>query len=130
MDKTGQDVIIDHTHPHAVPLPPADELEAAARFLRTLGDPTKLKIVCALVGDEDTEGREICAGGIAASLGMTNSAVSHQLRILREEGLVKSRREGKHVIYSLDDSHVTKAVRMTMEHIRHRKTGLPHDCDS
>lgn len=119
MDTNGHDVIIDHTHPHAVPLPPTDELEAAARFLRTLGDPTKLKIVCALVGDEE-EGREICAGGIAASLGMTNSAVSHQLRVLREEGLVKSRRDGKHVIYSLDDEHVTKAVRMTLEHIRHR----------
>lgn len=122
---TGHEVIVDHTHPHAVPLPPDDELEAAARFLRTLGDPTKLRIVCALVG-EDECGREICAGGIAASLGMTNSAVSHQLRILREEGLVKCRREGKHMIYALDDAHVTKAVRMTMEHIRHRKTGLPH----
>lgn len=120
MENYGHDVIIDHTHPHAVPLPPADELEDAARFLRTLGDPTKLKIVCALVGD-DEEGREICAGGIAASLGMTKSAVSHQLRVLREEGLVKSRREGKHVIYSLDDGHVTKAVRMTMEHIKHKR---------
>lgn len=114
------DVITDHEHPQKVSLPPMEELEAAARFLRTLGDPTKLKIVCALAGDGERE-REICAGGIAASLGMTKSAVSHQLRILREEGLVRCRRDGKHMIYSLDDDHVTKAVRMTMEHIKHRK---------
>ena len=115
----------DHTHPCTVPMLPAEELDAAARFLRTLGDPTKLKIVCALAGDEAEE-REICAGDIAASLGMTKSAVSHQLRILREEGLVKCRREGKHVIYSLDDKHVTEAVRMTMEHIRHRNAEKHH----
>ena len=113
-------VITDHLHPDEVSLPPPAEIEAAARFLRTLGDPTKLRIVCALAG-EDGDEREICAGGIAASLGMTRSAVSHQLKILREEGLVRCRREGKHMIYSLDDDHVYRAVRMTMEHIRHRR---------
>ena len=121
-------IITDHEHPQAVSLPPAEEIEAAARFLRTLGDPTKLKIVCALAGEDGCE-REICAGGIAAALGMTKSAVSHQLKILREEGLVRCRREGKHMIYSLDDDHVSRAVRMTMEHIHHRKEESRHTAE-
>ncbi len=111
-------ILLDHEHPETVPLLPEEEIQRAARFLRVLGDPTKLKIVCALAGD--TEEREICAGTIAASLGMTKSAVSHQLRILREEGLIRCRRDGKHVIYALDDEHVKRAVLMTMEHIRHK----------
>ncbi len=111
-------ILLDHQHPETVPLLPEEEIQRAARFLRVLGDPTKLKIVCALAGDGEV--REICAGTIAASLGMTKSAVSHQLRILREEGMVRCRREGKHVIYALDDEHVAKAVLVTVEHIRHR----------
>lgn len=117
------ETIINH-HPEGITLPPEEELSQAARFLRTIGDPTKLRIVCVLAGIGDKgEGereREICAGSIAAALGMTNSAISHQLKILRDEGLIRSRRVGKHVLYSLDDDHVYEAVAMTMEHIRHR----------
>ncbi len=113
-----EEVILDHIHPASITLPSEEEIDRAARFLRILGDPTKLKIVCALVGDGKE--REICAGSIATALGMTKSAVSHQLRILREEGMIRCRREGKHVIYALDDEHVTEAVRMTVEHVRHK----------
>lgn len=109
---------IDHGKNGDVPLPSPDELERASLFLRTLGDPTKLKIVCTLISGE------VCAGGIAAVLDMTRSAVSHQLKILRDEGLVKARRDGKHVIYSLDDEHVHELLTMTLEHIRHRQTSM------
>ena len=115
---------IINDHPEGFALPPEEELAEAARFLRTIGDPTKLRIVCVLAGiGANGEGeceREICAGSIAAALGMTNSAVSHQLKILRDEGLIRSRRVGKHVLYTLDDDHVYEAVAMTMEHIHHR----------
>lgn len=117
------ETIISH-HAEGISLPPEEELLQAARFLRTIGDPTKLRIVCVLadVGAEESERREreVCAGSIAAALGMTSSAVSHQLRILREEGLIRSRRVGKHVLYALDDAHVYEAIIMTMEHIHHR----------
>ena len=117
------ETIINH-HPEGITLPPEEELAEAARFLRTIGDPTKLRIVCVLAGiGANGEGeceREICAGSIAAALGMTNSAVSHQLKILSDEGLIRSRRVGKHVLYPLDDDHVYEAVAMTMEHIHHR----------
>lgn len=105
----------DHCKDGSIILPSLDEMERAARFLRTLGDPTKLKIVCTLISGE------VCAGGIAAALDMTKSAVSHQLRILREEGLIKARRDGKHVIYSLDDDHVHEVLNMTLQHIHHRR---------
>ena len=82
------ETIINH-HPEGITLPPEEELAQAARFLRTIGDPTKLRIVCVLAGiGADGEGereREICAGSIAAALGMTSSAISHQLKILRDE---------------------------------------------
>lgn len=106
----------DHCKDNSITLPSPDEIERASRFLRTLGDPTKLKIVCTLISGE------VCAGSIAATLDMTKSAVSHQLRILREEGLIKARRDGKHVIYSLDDDHVHELLRMTLEHIHHTRT--------
>ncbi len=118
MEEPKKQVILEHSYPAGVSVPSEAEIECAARFLRILGDPTKLKIVCALAGDG--EEREICAGSIAAALGMTKSAVSHQLRILREEGLIRCRREGKHVIYALDDGHVADTVRMAVEHVRHK----------
>jgi len=104
----------EHFKDGSIALPSNEELERAARFLRTLGDPTKLKIVCTLISGE------VCAGGIAAALDMTKSAVSHQLRLLREDGLIKARRQGKHVIYSLDDDHVHEVLSMTLQHIRHK----------
>ncbi len=110
-----------HDKTEGIAPPSAEDLSRASRFLRTIGDPTKLKIVCTLLAGE------VCAGGIAAAVDMEKSAVSHQLRLLREEGLIKSRREGKHIIYALDDDHVHELLRMTLEHVRHRRL-QENDC--
>lgn len=110
----------EHRKDGSILLPSPEDLEGAARFLRTLGDPTKLKIVSTLI-----EG-EVCVGGIAAALDMTTSAVSHQLRLLREDGLVRARKEGKHVIYALDDDHVHEILRVTLQHIHHKQGERGH----
>lgn len=82
-----------------------------AELFKIFGDPTRIKILCAML---DTE---LCVNDIAGCLQMSQSSVSHQLRILKASKLVKSRREGKSIFYSLDDDHVRSVLSMGMEHI-------------
>ena len=89
-----------------------NEIYDLSDFFKMFGDSTRIKIMCAL----DKE--EMCVCDLATLLGMTKSAVSHQLKSLKQTFLVKSRREGKSIIYSLADSHVKKIVEMGLEHIR------------
>ncbi|MCP4666508.1 MAG: winged helix-turn-helix transcriptional regulator, partial [Deltaproteobacteria bacterium] len=79
---------------------PERENDRLAQTYKALGDPTRLKIVMAL------EGGEMCVCDLAAFLGLSESAVSHQLRRLKDLALVKHRREGQILFYSLDDDHV------------------------
>jgi len=84
-----------------------------SEFFRALGDPTRVRIISALaVG-------ELCVCDIAATLRMSQSAVSHQLRVLRQLRLVKRRKVGQMVYYSLDDEHVSTLYREGMDHVRH-----------
>ena len=94
-------------------MPNTSELEAAADLFKVFGDPTRMQIMAALL-----EG-EMCVCDISDLLGMSQSAISHQLRLLRTSRLVKNRREGKSVFYSLDDSHVETIIAQGLEHIRH-----------
>ena len=80
-------------------------------FFKTLGDPTRLRILYFL------ESSERCVNCICEALDMSPSAVSHQLRILKDRDLVKSRREGKQIIYYLADEHVRTIISMGLEHI-------------
>lgn len=82
-------------------------------LFKILGDPTRVKIVWAL------ELHELCVCDIAATLNMTKSAISHQLALLRKNNIVKTRREGKQVFYSLDDEHVTAIIEMAKTHVCH-----------
>jgi DNA-binding transcriptional ArsR family regulator len=82
-----------------------------AELFKALGDPTRVRILSAF-GDT-----EVCVTDLAAALGMGQSAVSHQLRYLREMRLVATRREGKHVFYRLDDDHVAGLFTQGLEHI-------------
>ena len=84
-----------------------------ADLFSALSDPTRLRIISVLL-----EG-EMNVGDIAAQLEMTESAVSHQLRGLRYMRLVRSRKNGRQVFYSLDDDHVAKLYRMGLDHIEH-----------
>ena len=81
-------------------------------FFRVFGDTTRLRILYALSGSE------LCVCDLAELLGSSQSAVSHQLQLLRSSRLVKYRREGKAVYYSLDDAHVFSILALGTEHIK------------
>jgi ArsR family transcriptional regulator, lead/cadmium/zinc/bismuth-responsive transcriptional repressor len=84
-------------------------------FFKTFGDSTRVKIVSALMTGE------LCVCDIAATLDMTVSAVSHQLRVLRQAKIVRTRRDGKQIFYSIEDHHVGILFTMGLEHIREAK---------
>ncbi len=92
-----------------------DEATAArlANTFKALSDPTRVRIISALAE------RELCVHDLASLLDMSQSAVSHQLGTLREMRLVKCRKEGRHVFYTLDDDHIYDLFRQGLEHIRH-----------
>lgn len=86
-----------------------------ADFFKVFGDSTRIKLLHLLLE------KDMCVGDIAEKLSMTQSAVSHQLRVLRQSDLVKFRKEGKAVIYSLDDYHVKDVLQAGISHIGHKK---------
>jgi ArsR family transcriptional regulator len=86
-----------------------------ADFFKNFGDMTRVKILYSL---SQTDMCDMCVGDIAAELGMTQSAISHQLRILKQAKLIKSRREGKLQIYSLADDHVYTILNQGLIHIK------------
>ena len=91
-----------------------ESLLKLAELFKILGDPTRLKIVELLLENE------MCVNHIAETMGMGQSAISHQLRVLRQARLVTYRKEGKTAYYSLNDDHVEGLVRMGMEHVSHQ----------
>ncbi|MDF2951365.1 MAG: putative transcriptional regulator [Anaerocolumna sp.] len=93
-------------------MPDESELYDLADFFKVLGDSTRARIICAL--DES----EMCVCDLAVLLNMTKSAISHQLRSLKQTNLVKYRKEGKVVYYSLADYHVKEIFEKGLEHIR------------
>lgn len=91
---------------------PADAcLNQLSDFYKVMGDPTRLRILMAL------EKTELCVSDLALVLDMTRSAISHQLRSLKAAKLVKSRKDGKTVYYSLDDEHVHSVINVALVHI-------------
>lgn len=91
---------------------PGDEiLYDLAELFRVFGDTTRIKILYALFESE------LCVNDIAQVVGLSQSAVSHQLRLLKASKLVKFRREGKAIYYSLDDEHVRSMIALGMEHV-------------
>ena len=92
-------------------LPDEDTLADVAELFKVFGDSTRTRILSALFE------AELCVCDIASLLGMTKSAVSHQLRILRQTKVVKNRKQGKEVYYSLDDDHISRIYKMALEHL-------------
>lgn len=92
-------------------LPKANILGALADIFKTLGDKTRLKIVFAL------SACELCVCDIAAVCNLSDSATSHQLKILRMLKIVKCRKEGKIVYYSLADEHVSSIIKQSIDHV-------------
>lgn len=92
-------------------LPEENEMYDLAELFKCFGDSTRIRILCALLDCE------VCVNEIADSLNMTQSAVSHQLKILKSAKLIKSRRDGKSILYSLADEHVKSIIALGLEHI-------------
>jgi len=92
-------------------MPSEERLYDVAELFKVFGDSTRTKIISALFSSE------LCVCDIAKLLNMTKSAVSHQLRILRTSKLVKARKSGKEVFYSLSDDHVIEIYKLALEHV-------------
>ena len=93
-------------------IPKDEELYDLAEFFKVFGDLTRIKIICALFQTE------MCVCDLAELLGVTQSAISHQLKTLKIARLVRYRREGKIVYYSLDDEHIKHIFDEGLKHIR------------
>jgi len=98
----------------AAHLPDADGAQRMAELFAAMGDPTRLRLLLAL------SHAELCVCDLATVLGVSVSAVSHQLRLLRALRLVKFRRQGRQCFYSLDDYHVEQLLRMGLDHVDDR----------
>lgn len=92
-------------------MPSEENLSSVTELFKILGDPTRTKILSVLYT------QELCVCDISKLLDMTKSAISHQLKILRIAKLIKSRKQGKEVFYSLADDHVGKIYHMAIEHV-------------
>ena len=92
-------------------MPDEEILLDAAELFKVFGDSTRAKIICAL------EISEMCVCDIAALLSMSSSAISHQLRILKQSRIVQSRRDGKVIYYSLDDEHIKRLFDTAIDHL-------------
>ena len=91
--------------------PKADEYQKLSNMFKLFSDETRLKIICSLLKEE------LCVCDLCELLGLNQSQVSHQLQLLRNSKLVKFRREGKQIFYSLEDEHVELIIQMALEHI-------------
>ncbi len=92
-------------------LPSEEEMYELSEFFKLFGDSTRIRILCALAK------KELCVCQIADTLEMTQSAISHQLKTLKQGSLIKSRRDGKTIFYSLADSHVKTIINQGLDHI-------------
>lgn len=88
-----------------------EQVDKLAELFKVLSDPTRVRILQAL------HCQRLCVCDIAETLGMTQSAISHQLRILRQARLVRARREGRSIFYTLDDDHVSQVFEQGLEHV-------------
>ena len=110
---------IHKTHPEALEMARLHEVDdepslRLAEIFKILGDRTRIKLLSLLAHKE-----ELCVCDIAEALGMGQSAISHQLRVLRNAHLVKFRKVGKEAFYSLDDDHVVTLMQQGLDHVLH-----------
>ncbi|MBQ2712400.1 MAG: helix-turn-helix transcriptional regulator [Clostridia bacterium] len=100
------------TQMHQADIPAVSEVEEMSKLFSLLGDPARLKILFTLFGGER------CVCDIQANTGAMQSATSHHLRLLKDNHVLKARREGKSVFYSLDDHHIYSIIELALTHIR------------
>ena len=102
-------------------MPPDELLYELSDLFRVFGDTTRIKILCALSVSD------LCVADIAALLAMNQSAISHQLRVLKQARLVRVARRGRSAIYGLDDDHVRTIFDQGFRHVRHDRHGRGRD---
>lgn len=122
MEEIGRIDLCDEKHMHgdiaervSAMMPDEDALTALSELYKAFGDVTRLRILTALLE------AELCVCDISETLDMTVSAISHQLRLLRQARLVKSRREGRTVYYALSDEHVVTMLAQGLRHITEKE---------
>lgn len=97
-----------------------DEAGRLADLFKLLGDPTRARLLHALL-----EGGELCVCDLAETISVPESSVSHALRLLRTAGIVRNRRDGRVIYYSLDDAHVRLLLDLSLQHLRHDEMKRP-----
>ena len=116
--------LLIYAHMTKRPLSDASALALADTF-KVLGDTTRIRILDALSRSE------LCVCDIAARVGLTESAVSHQLRLLRDSRVVRTRRNGRQIFYTLDDQHIVQLLRLAVTHVQESTaTQRPHLVDA
>lgn len=100
-----------------VKMPDEEPIYEVSELFKVFGDSTRSRIICALNIEE------MCVCDLAALLGMTQSAISHQLRLLKVSRIVKSRKQGRVVYYSLDDAHIGKIFATAFDHVMEEMEG-------
>lgn len=98
-------------------MPPEEPIYEVSELFKVFGDSTRARIICALNIEE------MCVCDLSALLNMSQSAVSHQLRILKVSRIVKSRKQGRVVYYSLDDAHIGRIFAMAFDHVTEEREG-------
>jgi ArsR family transcriptional regulator, lead/cadmium/zinc/bismuth-responsive transcriptional repressor len=98
---------------------PDEQARALAEIFKMLGDPTRVRLLDALSKSA------LCVGDLAATIGLSESAVSHQLRLLRSTRVVRARRAGRRVFYTLDDQHVIQLFAQALEHVEESQGRQP-----
>lgn len=98
--------------------PDERRFERLADFFRIFGEPARIKILSALMDSE------LCVSDLSGEVEMSQSAVSHQLRVLKQAHVVRARRDGKNILYSLDDDHIETILSFGMEHILENREQL------
>lgn len=121
-NKEDKDLVCGENCPHYNKIlevkkcePEEEEIIEMADVFKLFSDSTRLRIICSILNNE------LCVCDLCELLNLTQSNVSHQLQLLRTAKLVKYRKEGKQVYYSLQDSHVEKIIRMALDHIVEEK---------
>lgn len=96
-------------------MPSGEEMEHVAELFKLCGDPTRVGILCAL------SRHELCVCEIASVLSMSSSAVSHQLRLLKQTGIIQAHRKGKSVLYSIVDKHIEEIFSIALAHAEEKQ---------
>lgn len=104
VNQENVDIVLDN-------LPSEDDIVDISEIFNLLGDPTRMRILSAL------RIKELCVGDIAALMEISQSGVSHQLRLLKKARIIKGRRDGKMIYYSLNDDHIDHMIMTALEHI-------------